>query len=147
LKFIQSSASLRQRQARRACSDYWRTAPRLQTFLQEYPMLIKTIRTDSLQTSIDGFDFTANNEIFTVAANIIIESQNFNGIFSSNSNSILINQGQIISVNHWGIVFNENNGILTNAACALISGLTGGAALGGRHDPVLQSSTGSTRLR
>jgi hypothetical protein len=74
----------------------------------------------------DGLDYTGDNETLTIDPAISVVSAVDFGVFSNRQNSVLANEGNILSLHNVGVDFSgSGNSIITNATDASIGGTVG----------------------
>jgi hypothetical protein len=85
------------------------------------------ISADIEAPSGDGFDFSANNQILIVKANVILASDQADGVFAFGfSQNDIYNQGMILSSDSSaGVSFDDANGFVDDEAGGVMSGGTG----------------------
>jgi Ca2+-binding RTX toxin-like protein len=99
-----------------------------------------TLGTDTFNTSGDGYDFAASPEIVTVLSDVTIYSQNGDGVYSGESGSSLVNKGNILSPNEYGVRFEGSDGSVTNQAGALVTGYFAGVQMDGAGKQVVTNA-------
>lgn len=104
-------------------------------------MLSKTLPNDSIQmgSGIDGLDFDADDETWTIAPGVVVFSETSFGVSSDNfTNNTLINDGRIYTAAEVaGVFLNEGDGKVVNAAGAEIFGARNGIDMEGSGDQSL----------
>ena len=83
------------------------------------------LTTNSLQTTNDALDFTADSQLWIIAPGVIAESQGNDGVYSTFMSSTLENYGIVASDAGIGVLFNGTNAVIYNDSGASISGFTG----------------------
>jgi hypothetical protein len=103
-------------------------------------MIVHKLKHNSVQAglNVDGLDFGSNNETWIIKPNIIVSSQTGYGVFDNSFvNNTLINQGNISAATLDGVILEEGNEKVLNAAGAKILGGSNGVTLNGNGNDVL----------
>src|SRR5581483_11154889 len=107
-------------------------------------MISHTLTFDSIQTKngVDGWDFDADNETWTVASDVVVFSETAFGFGSGGfANNVLINAGKIYTAAEAAAVhLDDGNGTVFNRADADIFGARNGIDFLGNGSQILNNS-------
>ena len=101
-----------------------------------------TIGNNRVLSGVEGYNFATDHEILTILANIVVASDDHDGVNSIYSNSVLINRGFIFSDQSNGVEFSSAtvDSRITNAFGALIVGAINGVEMDGSGSQIFNNN-------